>query len=191
MDFREYLRYEIIHQKPEFAESAARIIAKQWNHKELEIKRNLNSMTNESKDTLPCHLALVLKIPFVVGDDTKNDLMNDLDLSYDKDEVVGHVKISRADGRSDGACISYSLVVDYKFRGLGFGRILTEKAEERAKSLGLSYMYLSTNDKVNLFFHLLTLLTCIFIIYYHKSLEFFSSLNNFFHTGFFLRASWL
>ena len=29
------------------------------------------------------------------------------------DIVVGHVKLSRADGRSDGACcISYSLVVD-------------------------------------------------------------------------------
>ena len=111
-----------------------------------------SSMTSESKDTLPCHLALVLKIPFS-EDNPMNDMMNDLKLSYNKDEVVGHVKIARADGRSDGACcISYSLVVDDKFRGLGFGRILTEKAEERAKSLGLSYIYLSTNDMVNLYF---------------------------------------
>ena len=161
MNLREYLRCELIHRAPRFAEPSARIIAKQWNHKEFEIKRNLDSMTNESKNTLPCHLALVLKIPLknkmpkVEDDDEQRKeldcLVKDLGLPCDEDVVVGHVKISRADGRSDGACcISYSLVVDSKFRGLGFGRVLTEKAEDRARSLGLSYMYLSTNDKVKM-----------------------------------------
>ena len=41
-------------------------------------------------------------------------------LTPGEDIVVGHVKIAKADGRSDGACcISYSLVVDSDYRGLG------------------------------------------------------------------------
>ena len=138
---RDYLRCESIHRSPCFAEASAQIIARQWNHKQFEINRNINSMTAESKDTLPCHLALVLNIP--------HQIVEEIELPHNEDIVVGHVKISRADGRSDGACcISYSLVVDTKYRGYGFGRVLTEKAEDCARSLGLSYMYLSTNDKV-------------------------------------------
>eukprot|EP00111_Clytia_hemisphaerica_P000233 TCONS_00000584-protein len=182
VNLAQYLRCEIIHKKTEFAEPAARIIAKQWNHKDFELNRNLRSMVQDGRDSLPCHLALVLNIPQDVeipgvtnssgdveqsknidhsdeitssssGDQDKNS--QELRLPAGEDIVVGHVKIAKADGRSDGACcISYSLVVDSDYRGLGFGRVLTERAEDYARSLGLSYMYLSTDDKVTFYEHL-------------------------------------
>ena len=64
-------------------------------------------------------------------------------------KVVGHVKLMKADGRSDGACcIVYSLVVDSVHRGEGYGRLLMEEAEKYAQMHDISYLYLSTPDKV-------------------------------------------
>jgi len=150
MNLRQYLRSEVIHQSPHLAEAAAQIIATQWKHKQYEIDRNIRSMVQESRDALPCHLALVLHIPVVnsLGSEQQTFIYDDQKVN--EDVVVGHVKLAKADGRSDGACcISYSLVVDDRYRGLGFGRVLTQYAEQHALSLGLSYMYLSTDDKVS------------------------------------------
>lgn len=152
MDINSHVSCVAIHHFPQYAEAAAHVMAKQWYHKDGEVKRNLESMLEDSKDTLPCHLALLLNIPakHFPKSSSPNHLWEILQ-SYEAGTsiVVGHVKLMKADGRSDGACcISYSLVVDETFRGCGLGRRLTEEAENYARSLSLSYMYLSTNDKV-------------------------------------------
>lgn len=152
VDINAYVSCVAIHHAPQHAEAAAQIMAKQWNHKASEIERNLQSMLQDSKDTLPCHLALLLNIPADHFPAQQESRLRELVKTYEAVAtiIVGHVKLMKADGRSDGACcISYSLVVDERFRGYGLGRRLTEEAENYARSLNLSYMYLSTNDKVS------------------------------------------
>ena len=141
---RNYVTCVLLHHSPQYAKAAADVLANQWNHKEAEISRNIKSMTEESRDNLPCHLALLLKLPC-----KENHLSPGNTGEGDALEVVGHVKLVRASGRGDGSsCISYSLVVAEAFRRLGLGRILTEEGENYVRSLNISYMYLSTNDKV-------------------------------------------
>lgn len=143
----------VLHRAPQHAEQAAILVAKQWQHNEAEIPRYIEIMTNESKDTLPCHLGLILtrQEPMSSKSAKNKTLARYLEImNVGESMVVGHVKLTRAAGRSDGGCcISYSLVVDEKFRGCGFGKLLAEEGENFARDLGLSYMYLSTDDKVS------------------------------------------
>ena len=156
---RDYISCVVLHHAPKFANAAAVIMAKQWDHKQGEIERNIKTMTEESYDCLPCHLALILNTdeskPDVIGNHTKDYVKEDEGESLGNvsgssaEIVVGHVKLMKVDGRSDGSCsVSYSLVVAEDYRGLGLGRILTEEAENYTRSLNMSYMYLATNDKV-------------------------------------------
>jgi len=143
----------LLHEQPQYAESAAFIIAKEWKNNEGVINRNINNMKSKPISHFPCHMGLILNSA------EKYKQKNNADTNEVKDDnietVVGHAKITKADGRSDGACcIAYSVVVDMPFRGMGLGRYLMEKVEEYIKSLGISYIYLSTPDKVQFYKHL-------------------------------------
>ena len=160
-NIRNYIECVVLHHCPKYAESAANLIAKQWNHKEADVERNIKSMTEESNDNLPCHLALILKPHLTIMRDSTTDVEQINNNNHVSNEslneeahrpheiVVGHVKLMKVDGRSGGSCcISYSLVVSDEYRGLGLGRVLTEEAENYSRALHMSHMYLSTNDKV-------------------------------------------
>lgn len=137
-NLRDRITCVVLHHSSQHAEAAAHIIGDQWNHKEGEVLRNIKSMTEDSRDNLPCHLAILLKLPTTEDGSVEKDPI-----------VVGHVKLVRASGKGDGSsCISFSLVVAKQFRGLGIGRVLTEEAENYVRSLNVAYMYLSTDDKV-------------------------------------------
>lgn len=127
----------LLHENPEYIEDAAAVMAKEWNHEASNYHRNIISMKNQPIAHFPCHMALLL-----ISD--KNE-----DATNKAGKVVGHVKLTKADGRSDGACcIVYSLVVDSGHRGEGYGRLLMEEAEKYAQMHDISYVYLSTPDKV-------------------------------------------
>ena len=141
-----------LHHATKYAEEAAALIGKQWNHKDREVERNIRSMVQESKDNLPCHLALLLKVPTTPSTEEVEEEVGHKEHGY---EVVGHLKLVRAASRGDGtACIMYSLVVDEDLRGLGLGRLLTEEGEKYARELNISYMYLFTDDKVPFYEHI-------------------------------------
>lgn len=153
LNVRQYIHCASLHHETKYAEPAADIIAKEWNHSAGEKERNIESMIMKSKDTLPCHLALVIKSVVEVDNNcTESDHPEKtivLEPSDEHDLVVAHVKLLKVDGRSDGPCCScYSLVVMDRYRGLGLGRLLTEEAENYAQSRGFGHIYLSTNDKV-------------------------------------------
>lgn len=159
LNVRQYIHCASLHHETKYAEPAADIIAKEWNHSAGEKERNIESMIMKSKDTLPCHLALVIKSVVEVDNNcTESDHPEKtivLEPSDEHDLVVAHVKLLKVDGRSDGPCCScYSLVVMDRYRGLGLGRLLTEEAENYAQSRGFGHIYLSTNDKVKFYEHI-------------------------------------
>ena len=129
----------LLHENPEYVEDAAAIMTKEWNHEASNYQRNIISMKNQPITHFPCHMALLLMF-----DENENTTHKDK-----AGKVVGHVKLMKADGRGDGACcIVYSLVVDSGHRGQGYGRLLMEEAEKYAQMHDISYVYLSTPDKV-------------------------------------------
>ena len=132
----------LLHRNPELVQEALEILEEEWPHEKSLREQRKRTMTEDGKDSLPCHLVLATST-------TKR--CNGISPV----SVVGHAKLQKGDGRGDGSCaVIYSVVVKKQCRGQGFGRILMEKCEDYAMSCGMSYMYLSTKDRLGFYEHL-------------------------------------
>ena len=142
-DIRGRISTVLLHHAAEYAEEAAALIAAQWNHKQREVDRNIKSMVEESKDNLPCHLALLLAETELLATEPKTVARTHPEIGrengtengeilretgaeneartetvIERKRVIGHLKLVRAASRGDGtACIMYSLVVHEEYRG--------------------------------------------------------------------------
>ena len=83
-------------------------------------------------------------------------LILNADVSYDNADIIGHVEIkpsasiSSNDELGNGIqnVIALSVYINPIYRGQGHGKILMNKVEDLALSLGFSYLYLWTDDAV-------------------------------------------
>ncbi|XP_046646609.1 N-alpha-acetyltransferase 80-like [Daphnia pulicaria] len=113
-----------LHDKPDLTEDCAKILNEEWPRSKTARMRTIEN----SNPNLPISLLLI-----------KNTQQN-------KDEVVGHAKISRLP-LVPGTCLIESVLVNPVNRGKGFGKLLMEECEKLATQFRFSWAILSTHDK--------------------------------------------
>jgi N-acetylglutamate synthase-like GNAT family acetyltransferase len=91
-------------------------------------------------------------------EDERKEEINESEID-EQIEVIGHVKLNSVQSSDDifgsNLCgIVTSVIIDQKYRGLGYGTILMNLLETKTKEKGYCYLYLWTNDATKFYLSL-------------------------------------
>ncbi|GIY20555.1 n-alpha-acetyltransferase 80 [Caerostris extrusa] len=120
----------LLHEYPDYVEACATLLNSQWKRSS---SARIHTLNKSCKD-LPDSLVL-------------------LEEANGEKEVIGHCRLTRIMEDENG-CFIESVIIYAEKRNKGYGKYLMFKAEEYAKQLNFSTVYLSTHDQQGFYEHL-------------------------------------
>ena len=113
-----------LHKHKQFYLPTAELLNTHWKMK-VETRIQIFERSNQN---FPLHLILITK--------------------EEPSKLIGHAVLKRTIEREKEACLVESVIVDSKYRGMSYGRVLMEGVEKYAKEEGkFDWIYLSTRDR--------------------------------------------